>query len=159
RRTPATEEPQDNAFANIVRDSPPLVDAETGADTNITTSTANTKVLYAEDVQGEEISHTVARPNPEQSHEALAGPNLEPMHDDFIATVYPKVHESLKHTTNEHVHLENPLSLSGTLSSIKNLDDAFTFDDQFLNDKPIEGEPGKTIMETEAESIVTVPIQ
>ncbi|GKD96482.1 hypothetical protein Tco_1380379, partial [Tanacetum coccineum] len=67
RRTPATEEastgpstqPQDNAFANIVRDSPPLVDAETGADTNITTSTANTKVLYAEDVQGEEISYTM----------------------------------------------------------------------------------------------------
>ncbi|GKC08620.1 hypothetical protein Tco_1000230 [Tanacetum coccineum] len=203
RRTPATEEastgpsaqPQDDASANIVRDSPSPADAETGADTDITTSTANTEVLYAEDVQGEEISHTVvleektteldegqagsdpgktpesrpppehehmdedqAGPNPGQSHEALAGPNPEPMHDDFIATVYPKVHESLKHTTEEHVHLENPLSSSGTLSSMKNLDDAFTFDDQFLNDKPTEEEPGKTTMETEAESMVTVPI-
>ncbi|GJT51112.1 hypothetical protein Tco_0977269 [Tanacetum coccineum] len=36
--------------------------------------------------------------NPGQSHVALAGPNLEPMHEDFIATVYLKVHESLKHT-------------------------------------------------------------
>ncbi|GJY52168.1 hypothetical protein Tco_0443015 [Tanacetum coccineum] len=96
--------------------------------------------------------------NPGQSHEALAGPNPEPMHDDFIATVYPKVHESLKHTMEEHVHLENPLSSSGTLSSMKNLDDAFTFDDQFLNDKPMKEEPGKTTIETEAESMVTVPI-
>nr|GEX21578.1 integrase, catalytic region, zinc finger, CCHC-type, peptidase aspartic, catalytic [Tanacetum cinerariifolium] len=41
--------------------------------------------------------------------------------------VYPKVHESLKHTTKEHVFLENPPSSSKNLSSMKNLDDAFTF--------------------------------
>nr|GFC21919.1 histone deacetylase 14 [Tanacetum cinerariifolium] len=29
-----------------------------------------------------------ARPNPGQSHVALVGPNLEPMHEDFVATVY-----------------------------------------------------------------------
>ncbi|GKE26962.1 hypothetical protein Tco_1442346 [Tanacetum coccineum] len=67
--------------------------------------------------------------NPGQSHVALAGPNLEPMHEDFIARVYHKVYESLKHTTEEHVFLENPPSSSGTLSSMKNLDDAFTFGD------------------------------
>ncbi|GJY97614.1 hypothetical protein Tco_0514524 [Tanacetum coccineum] len=169
--------------------------AETGADTDITTSTVNIEVLYAEDVQGEEISHTVvleekigeldegqagsdpgktpesrpppehkymdedqAGPNPRQSHEALAGLHPELMHDDFIATIYPKVHEILKHTTEEHVYMENPLSSSGTLSSMKNLDDAFTFDDQFLNDKPTEEEPGKTTIETKAESMVIVPI-
>ncbi|GKA25293.1 hypothetical protein Tco_0711402, partial [Tanacetum coccineum] len=132
RQTPKTEEastgpseqPQDDASAIIVRDSSSPVNAETGADTDITTSTINTEVLYAEDVQGEEISHTMvieektveldkgqdgsdpsktpeSRPPPEheqinedqagpnlgQSHEALAGPNPEPMHDDFIATV------------------------------------------------------------------------
>ncbi|GJS11293.1 hypothetical protein Tco_0368089 [Tanacetum coccineum] len=99
-----------------------------------------------------------AGPSPRQSHEALARPNPESMHDDFIAIVYPKVHKSLKNTTKEHVHLENPLSSSGTLSSMKNLDDAFTFDDQFLNDKPTKEEPGKTTVETEVESMVTVPI-
>ncbi|GJS79532.1 hypothetical protein Tco_0729413 [Tanacetum coccineum] len=203
RRTPTTKEastgpsaqPQDDASANIVRDSPSPADAETKANTNNTTSTANTEVLYVEDVQGEKILHTVvleektvkldegqagsdpgktpesrpppkhehmdedqAGPNPGQSHEALAGLNPEPMDDDFNATVYPKVHESLKHTTEEHVYLENPLSSSVTLSSMKNLDDAFTFDDQFLNDKPTEEEPGKTTMEIEVESMVTVPI-
>ncbi|GJX29275.1 hypothetical protein Tco_0237354 [Tanacetum coccineum] len=99
-----------------------------------------------------------ARPNPGQSHGALVGPNPEPMQDDFVATVYPKVHESLKHIMEEHVHLENPLSSYGTLSSIKNLDDAFIVGDQFLNYKPMEEDPSKTNMDTKAESMVTVPI-
>ncbi|GJR95422.1 hypothetical protein Tco_0267596 [Tanacetum coccineum] len=98
------------------------------------------------------------RPNPGQSHVALAGPDPEPMHDDFVATVYPQVHESLKHTTEEHVHLDNPLSSSGTLSSMKNLEDNFTFSDQFINDKPTKEDPGKSNMETKVESMVTVPI-
>ncbi|GJT31471.1 hypothetical protein Tco_0911746 [Tanacetum coccineum] len=61
RRTPTgpSAQPQDDASANIVCDSPSPADAETGADADITTSTANTEVLYAEDVHGEEISHTV----------------------------------------------------------------------------------------------------
>ncbi|GJT55839.1 hypothetical protein Tco_0990893 [Tanacetum coccineum] len=45
-----------------------------------------------------------AGPDPGQSHVALAGPDLEPMHKDFVVTVYPQVHESLKHTDEEHVH-------------------------------------------------------
>ncbi|GKB93866.1 hypothetical protein Tco_0980003, partial [Tanacetum coccineum] len=96
--------------------------------------------------------------NPGQRHVALAGPNPEPMHKDLIATVYPKVHESLKHTTEEHVFLENLPSSSKTLSSMKNLDDAFTYGDQFLNDKPTEEEPGKANVETKVESIVTIPV-
>ncbi|GJY74839.1 hypothetical protein Tco_0479270 [Tanacetum coccineum] len=96
--------------------------------------------------------------NPGQRHVALAGPNTKPMHKDFIATVNPKVHESLKHTTEEHVFLENLPSSSRTLSSMKNLDDAFTYGDQFLNDKPTEEEPGKANVETKVESIVTIPI-
>ncbi|GKB86942.1 hypothetical protein Tco_0959214 [Tanacetum coccineum] len=96
--------------------------------------------------------------NPGQSHVVLAGPNPEPMHEDFVATVYPQVHESLKLTTEEQPHVENPPSSSGTLSSMKNLDDGFTFGDQFLNDKPTKEEPGKANVETKVESMVTVPI-
>ncbi|GJW43879.1 hypothetical protein Tco_0072678 [Tanacetum coccineum] len=96
--------------------------------------------------------------NPRQRNVALARPNPEPMHKDFIATVYPKVHKSLKHPTEEHVFLKNPLSSSGTLSLIKNLDDAFTFGDQFINDKSLEDEPGKAIVDTKVESMVPVPI-
>ncbi|GKC80316.1 hypothetical protein Tco_1131090 [Tanacetum coccineum] len=40
---------------------------------------------------------------------ALAGPNPEPTHEDFMANVYPNVHESLKFPADEHVILEDPL--------------------------------------------------
>ncbi|GJY86052.1 hypothetical protein Tco_0500078 [Tanacetum coccineum] len=72
--------------------------------------------------------------------------------------VYPRVHESLKHTTEEHVLIDNPLSSFGTLSSMKNLDDACTFGDQFLNDKSMEDAPRKANMEAEVVSMVIVPI-
>ncbi|GJU14376.1 hypothetical protein Tco_1142342 [Tanacetum coccineum] len=93
---------------------------------------------------------STAGSNPEQSHVDLAVDKPSSlMHDDFLTTIYPKVHKSLKHTTEEHVHLENPPSSSETLSSIKNLEDNFTFSDQFINnDKSQEDEPGKTTKET-----------
>nr|GFA74557.1 hypothetical protein [Tanacetum cinerariifolium] len=77
---------------------------------------------------------------------------------EIMNVVYPQVHKSLKLTTKEHVYIENPPSLSRTLSSMKNLYDAFTFGDQFLNDKSPKDEPGKTNVETEVESTVTVTI-
>nr|GEY65458.1 hypothetical protein [Tanacetum cinerariifolium] len=67
--------------------------------------------------------------NPRQSYVALARPNSEPIHEDFIATIYPKVYESLKHNTEEHVFLEYPPSSSRTLLSMKNFDDAFIYGD------------------------------
>ncbi|GKE40103.1 hypothetical protein Tco_1463508 [Tanacetum coccineum] len=97
-------------------------------------------------------------PNPGESRVALAEPNLKPMHDGFIVNVYANVHESLKFPADEHVILEDPLSSTETLSSMKNLDDAYTIGDQFLNDKSTEDEPGKLNVEVEVVSMVTVPI-
>ncbi|GKB98115.1 hypothetical protein Tco_0984252 [Tanacetum coccineum] len=65
RRIPATKDtstgpsaqPQDDISANIVQDTPSSPDAETGADTDVTTSTATTEVLHVEDVQGEDVSY------------------------------------------------------------------------------------------------------
>ncbi|GJT79351.1 hypothetical protein Tco_1053693 [Tanacetum coccineum] len=104
------------------------------------------------------IKENQAGSNPRQSHVAQAGPNPEPMHEDIIATIYPEVHENLKLATKEQVHIENPPSSSGTLSSIKNLEDAFTFGDQFLNDKSTKEESQKANVETKVESMVTIPI-
>nr|GEY33838.1 hypothetical protein [Tanacetum cinerariifolium] len=147
--------------------------AKTDADTKKYNSEEYIEILNVNEEQGEDVSNTVAleertfeldegqagsypgktpesRPpleedqvgsNPEQSHVVLAGPNPEPMHKDFIVTIYPQIHESLKLTIDE----QNPPSLSGTLSSIKNMDDAFTFGDQFLNDKPTEKEPAPSL--------------
>nr|GEW82870.1 hypothetical protein [Tanacetum cinerariifolium] len=108
-------------------------------------SEGDTKILNVDEERDEDKDGS----NPGQSHVALAGPNPKPMHKDFIAIVYPKVYESLKHTTEEHVFLENPPRLSRTLSSMKNLDDAFTFGDQFIDDKTTKEEPGKANVESE----------
>nr|GEU85501.1 retrovirus-related Pol polyprotein from transposon TNT 1-94 [Tanacetum cinerariifolium] len=92
-----------------------------------------------------------AVPDPRQSHVALAGPDPEPMHDEFVATMYPQEHESLKHPHEEHAQVENPLSSTVTLSSMKNLD-AYTFDDQFFNYKPTEVESMVTVLIHQASS-------
>nr|GEX47633.1 hypothetical protein [Tanacetum cinerariifolium] len=149
RRTPTTEnastrpsaQPEDDTSVNIIHDTPSPTDAETVVDMKKTKN---------EDQDGS---------NPRPSHVALAGPNPEPMHEDFIVTVYRKVHKSLKHTIEEHVFLENPPSSSGTLSSMKNLDDAYTFGDQFITGKSPKDEPGKDTRDTEVESMFTIPIQ
>ncbi|GKE04432.1 hypothetical protein Tco_1396450 [Tanacetum coccineum] len=99
-----------------------------------------------------------AGPDPGESRVALAGPDLEPTHNEFIANVYPNVQESLKFPADKHVILEDPLSSTGTLSSMKNLEDAYTIRDQFLNDKSTEDEPGKLNVKAEVVFMVTVPI-
>ncbi|GJV65141.1 hypothetical protein Tco_1475969 [Tanacetum coccineum] len=99
-----------------------------------------------------------AGPDPGISRVALAGPDPEPTHDEFMADLYPKVQESLKFSADEHVILEDPLSSTGTLSSMKNLEDAYAIGDQFINDKSTDDEPGKLNVEAEVVSMVTVPI-
>ncbi|GKD46841.1 hypothetical protein Tco_1271486, partial [Tanacetum coccineum] len=109
------------------------VSEEKGEDVSNTVGLEERTVKLDEGKAGSDLNNTLeSRPppdedhdgsNPRPSHVALAGLNPEPIHEDFIAIVYPKVHESLKHTTEEHVFLENPPSLSGTLSSMKNLDE------------------------------------
>ncbi|GJW60193.1 hypothetical protein Tco_0109528 [Tanacetum coccineum] len=144
RRTPATKEastgpyvePQDDASANIVRDSPSPTDAETGADTDKTNSGGDTEILCV----------------------ALAGPKPDPILEDFIAHVYPNVHESLKFPADEHVVLEDLLSSFGNLSSMKNLDDAYNIGDQFIDDKSTKDEPGKLNVESAIVYMVTVPV-
>ncbi|GKC17870.1 hypothetical protein Tco_1014652 [Tanacetum coccineum] len=100
-------------------------DVETGADMEKSNSEADTEILNVEEEQGEDISNMVALV--ERTVELNEG--------------------------QARSDPENPLSSSETLSSIKNLDDAFTFGDQFLNDKPSEEEPGKDNVETENQDL------
>ncbi|GKC17352.1 hypothetical protein Tco_1014134 [Tanacetum coccineum] len=145
RRIPVTYDTTTEPFSQPQDDTSEKVVQETSSPSD---STSVTKVGKE---QGEEASTIVAfeekiadraedqaGPDPGKGHEALAGSNPEPMNEDFYVAVYPKVHENLKLRTDEHVILENPTSLSGTLSSMKNLDDTDNFGDHFLNDNPIE---------------------
>nr|GEU35766.1 Gag-Pol polyprotein [Tanacetum cinerariifolium] len=166
--TRPSAQPQDDTSVNVVHDTSSPTDAETVIrKILIVRVILKFLMLMKNEVGSDPCNILESRPppdedqagsNPGQSHVALVGPNPKPIHEDFVATVYTKVHKSLKHTTKEHVFLENLPSSSGTLSSIKNLDDAFTFSDQFNDDKPTKEEPGKANVESEVESMVTVPI-
>nr|GEX92104.1 hypothetical protein [Tanacetum cinerariifolium] len=144
----ATEEQATQSL--LAMHMPKRRNAKTGADMNKVISKSDTDILNIDEEQGEDVD--------KQSHVALTGPNPEPMHDDFVATIYPKVHESLKFSVDKQVILEDPPSSSGTLSSMKNLDDTDTFGDQLFNDKSIEYEPGKQNVDAKVVSMVTVPI-
>ncbi|GJY50380.1 hypothetical protein Tco_0441227 [Tanacetum coccineum] len=90
-------------------------------------------------------------------HVSLAGPNPEHMDDEFLATAYPKVHENLKLITDERVIDDNSESHSGSMSSMKNLEDTDNFGDQFLYDKPTEVDQEKSKVVDESDS--TIPDQ
>ncbi|GKA39920.1 hypothetical protein Tco_0732513 [Tanacetum coccineum] len=90
-------------------------------------------------------------------HVSLAGPNPEHMDDEFLATAYPKVHENLKLITDERVIDDKPESHSGSMSSMKNLDDTFNFGDQFLHDKPTEDDQEKSKVREESDSTIPDP--
>ncbi|GKF13145.1 hypothetical protein Tco_0051071, partial [Tanacetum coccineum] len=92
--------------------------------------------------------------DPEKEREALAGPDPEHMNDEFLATAYPKVHENLKLITDEPVIDDKPESHSGSMSSMKNLDDTFNFGDQFLHDKPTEDGQEKSKVREESDSTI-----
>ncbi|GJS22017.1 hypothetical protein Tco_0450649 [Tanacetum coccineum] len=70
---------------------------------------------------------------------------------------YPKVHENLKLITDERVIEENPESHSGSMSSMKNLDDTYNFGDQFLYDKPTEDDQEKSKVIEESDSTIPDP--
>ncbi|GKC68122.1 hypothetical protein Tco_1100720 [Tanacetum coccineum] len=87
-------------------------------------------------------------------HVSLAGPNPEHMDDEFLATAYPKAHENLKLITDERVIDDKPESHSGSMSSMKNLDDTFNFGDQFVHDKPTEDDQEKSKVREESDSTI-----
>ncbi|GJS71796.1 hypothetical protein Tco_0704637, partial [Tanacetum coccineum] len=90
-------------------------------------------------------------------HMSLAGPNPKHMDEEFLATAYPKVHENLKLITEERFIEDNPESHSGSMSSMKNLEDTDNFGDQFLYDKPIEDDQEKSKVVDESDSTIPDP--
>ncbi|GKB75130.1 hypothetical protein Tco_0936542 [Tanacetum coccineum] len=112
----------------------PKVDKERGEEASTTVTSEERMAVRAEDQagsnprKGNESTEDQAGPDPGESHAALAGPDPEPMHDDFYAMAYPD-----------------------------NLDDTDTFGDQFLNDKPTEDDQDKSNVEAKILSIILDP--
>ncbi|GJU62174.1 putative ribonuclease H-like domain-containing protein [Tanacetum coccineum] len=88
--------------------------------------------------------------DPEKAHEALAGPDPEPMQEDQTGSNSGKLH-------NERIIEDNPESHSGSMSSMKNLEDTDNFGDQFLYDKPTEDDQEKSKVVDESDSTIPDP--
>ncbi|GJY58617.1 hypothetical protein Tco_0458509 [Tanacetum coccineum] len=86
--------------------------------------------------------------DPEKVHEALAGPDPEPMREDQTGS------DSGKLIANERVIEDNLESHSGSMSSMKNLEDTDNFGDQFLYDKPTEDDQEKSKVVDESDSTI-----
>nr|GEX76521.1 retrovirus-related Pol polyprotein from transposon TNT 1-94 [Tanacetum cinerariifolium] len=107
--TGPSAQPQDDTSINIVRETPSLIDAETCTDTEKTTKLDEgqaesdpRKILKSRPPSNDDkIDEDQARSDHGKSHVALAGPKPEPMHDDFVDTIYHKVRESLKFLADE----------------------------------------------------------
>ncbi|GKC18063.1 hypothetical protein Tco_1014845 [Tanacetum coccineum] len=68
--------------------------------------------------------------------------------EEFTAKAYPNIQENLKLTVDDPVILEEPVSSTGTLSSLQYLAKGFSFGDQFFNDKPSEANNEKATSDT-----------
>nr|GEU75184.1 hypothetical protein [Tanacetum cinerariifolium] len=142
-------------------------DAKTIADMEESNNETDTEILNVIEERGEEVSNIMvleertiefdegqAGSDPSKTPKSRPLPERELIEEDQAGSNPGQSHP----TTEDQVHIENPPSLSGTLSSIKNLRDMFTFGDQFLNDKLRKEEPRRANVETKVESMVTVPI-
>ncbi|GJY31401.1 retrovirus-related pol polyprotein from transposon TNT 1-94 [Tanacetum coccineum] len=150
----------------------PKGDKEQGEVASSTVTSGEGISVRTEDQAGSDPGKTheaLAGPDPEpmqedqtgsdsgKVHVSLAGPNPEHTDEEFLATAYPKVHENLKLITDEHVIEDNPESHSGSMSSMKNLEDTDNFGDQFLNDKPTEDDQEKSKVVDESDSTIPDP--
>ncbi|GJY41658.1 hypothetical protein Tco_0428928 [Tanacetum coccineum] len=176
--TGPSSRPDDDTSEKVIHESSSTSDSErTESDTEtaapkgdkdqdeVDTSTVTSGVSIP--VSDPEKAHeALAGPDPEpmnedqtgsdsgKLHVSLAGPNPEHMDDEFLSTAYPKVHENLKLITDERVIDDKPESHSGSMSSMKNLDDTFNFGDQFLHDKPTEDDQEKSKVREESDSTI-----
>ncbi|GJV98149.1 hypothetical protein Tco_1553401 [Tanacetum coccineum] len=103
----------------------------------LSTSKADTEILNVDKEHGEEVSHRVA----------LEERNIEL--DEGQAGSDPGKTPESRPPPEEDQAGSDPR---------QNLEDAFTFGDQFINDKSTKEEPRKANVETEVESMVIVPI-
>ncbi|GKA09996.1 copia protein, partial [Tanacetum coccineum] len=159
--TGPSSQPEDDTSEKVVHESSSTTDSER------TESGTEAAAPKGDKEQDEVASSTVTSgvgifvPTEDQTgsdsrkvHVSLAGPNPEYMDEEFLSTAYPKVHENLKLITNEHVIEVNPESHSGSMSSMKNLEDTDKFVDQFLYDKPTEDDQEKSKVVNESDSTI-----
>ncbi|GJU41983.1 hypothetical protein Tco_1194940 [Tanacetum coccineum] len=138
-------------FILVRRDQTPH-DSTTGPSSQPDDDTSE-KVIH-ESSSTSDSERTKSGSDPEKAHEALAEQTPESHAED---NYHAKVHENLKLITDERVIEDNPESHSGSMSSMKNLEDTDNFGDQFLYDKPTEDDQEKSKVVDESDSTIPDP--
>ncbi|GJT59365.1 retrovirus-related pol polyprotein from transposon TNT 1-94 [Tanacetum coccineum] len=123
--TGPSSQPEDETSVKVIHESSSTSDSEQ--------TESETEAAAPKDDQEQD---------PEKAHEALAGPDPEPMQEDQTRSDSGKI---------------NPESHSGSMSSMKNLEDTDNFGDQFLYDKPTEDDQEKSKDVDESDSIIPDP--
>ncbi|GJS49079.1 retrovirus-related pol polyprotein from transposon TNT 1-94, partial [Tanacetum coccineum] len=174
RRTPMTTEPPGNAESPTLDAKLALANSETKSDkpdisvakdTEMEVTHTETPINKKKDASNRDLTEINAGVQ-DEGHarsnltvsDASTQQNPEQMDEEFTTTAYPNVQENLKLPTEDQVILKEPVSSTGTLSSLQNLEKELSFTDQFFMEKPQEEEPEKTNVESEVQSMVTVPI-
>ncbi|GKB48237.1 hypothetical protein Tco_0898990, partial [Tanacetum coccineum] len=147
--TGPSSQPEDDTSEKVIHESSSTSDSERTESDTETGAPKGDKVQDPEPMNEDQTGS-----DSRKLHVSLAGPNPEHMDDEFLATAYPKVHENLKLITDERVIDDKPESHSGSMSSMKNLDDTFNFGDQFLHDKPTEDDQEKSKVREESDSTI-----
>ncbi|GJZ87505.1 retrovirus-related pol polyprotein from transposon TNT 1-94 [Tanacetum coccineum] len=182
RHTPMPTEPSEHADSPSLDAKLSLTDSETESEEEVPMIKAGDQdegqagPNPGEQDEGQAGSNLgdAAESQPQQIHGVHAGSNCEHMDfeatdassqqkpeqidEEFTIAAYPNVQENLKLSIEDHVILEEPVSSTGTLSSLQNLDKDLRFIDQFFVEKPHEKESRKINAETEVQSMVSVPI-
>ncbi|GJS48927.1 hypothetical protein Tco_0599048 [Tanacetum coccineum] len=86
--------------------------------------------------------------DPEKAHEALAGPDPEPMQEDQTGSDLEK---------NERVIEENPESHYGSMSSMKNLDHIYNFEESDQEKSKVIEESDSTIPDPSHQTVTSTP--
>ncbi|GKG28327.1 hypothetical protein Tco_0406654, partial [Tanacetum coccineum] len=110
-------QPEDDTSANIVRDTPSPTDVETGATTDKMNSEGDTEILNISEEQGEDVANKV---NLEEKTIEIDEVQARSDPGKTLESRPPPKHILIKkdqRPDEEHVHVENPLSSTGTLSS------------------------------------------
>ncbi|GJZ47271.1 hypothetical protein Tco_0601103, partial [Tanacetum coccineum] len=157
RRPPMHIEPTGHADSPSLDAELPLADSETESDEEVPVINTGDQDEGQAGPNPRDQDEGQAGPNPGKQDEGQTGPNPG-IQDEGQAGSNPGDAENLKLPTKDQVILEEPASSTGTLSSLQNFEKDLSFTDQFFVKKPHEEESGKTNVETEVQSMVSVPI-
>jgi hypothetical protein len=154
RRSPESSKPKEVSSEDTLeqpQSHEPLIESsDSESDLNVSKKEKETPITTTGDTTSKDL------PPP------VFGPTTEPhstLQDDFVASIYPGVQENLKMKSDEQKLIIEPDTSTGTLSSYKQFDHEFTYGDHDADDNPEGKETAKPTNESEAISMVDVPIE